>query len=379
MTGIPGVMAVLFEGGPVSSAIAADVTRVREAVVLDNLLKLQAVPGISRVLLDTDRPHLARHARELGAEVMESSPSAPFHLGRELQRIAALYQPEALLCLGGGAGALLSREDFAGMVADIAGARQAVLMNNVQSPDILGVTPASILLAGGLPASDNQLGQALLGLGLTRILFPNSARINFDLDTPTDVEIFSRVGGGGAFIREALRDWPWRAPALERVAGSLGTPGTELALFGRVGPTIMHFLNRHLQIRLRVYSEERGMKALGRVEAGLVTSLIGRYLDAVGPRAFFVDLARVADAALMDSRVLFAAWPGEISEADRFYSDVGATRLIRDRRVREFTAAAASAGIPVVLGGHNLVSGGLWLLGEEWVANRLPHPGAPTP
>jgi hypothetical protein len=38
--------------------------------------------------------------------------------------------------------------------------------------------------------------------------------------------------------------------------------------------------------------------------------------------------------------------------------------------VREFTRCAVSASIPVVLGGHSLVSGGLWLLAEALLEEK---------
>ena len=54
-------------------------------------------------------------------------------------------------------------------------------------------------------------------------------------------------------------------------------------------------------------------------------------------------------------------WP---SAADRFYSDLRQPEKISDPWVRRFTEAAIEAPIPVVLGGHSLVSGGLYALVE---------------
>lgn len=57
------------------------------------------------------------------------------------------------------------------------------------------------------------------------------------------------------------------------------------------------------------------------------------------------------------------------SASDRFYSDLLRVDEIADPTVREFTRAAANAKIPVLLGGHSLVAGGLWaLIDAAWLA-----------
>jgi len=105
-----------------------------------------------------------------------------------------------------------------------------------------------------------------------------------------------------------------------------------------------------------------------------VVSLVGRWLDVLGPRAFFQTLEGCCAAALFDSRVLMAHWRRPLSDADRFHSDVGAWDAVSDPELRAFTAAAFQAPVPVVLGGHTLIYGGLWLLADR-VLRRL-YPGS---
>ena len=106
------------------------------------------------------------------------------------------------------------------------------------------------------------------------------------------------------------------------------------------------------------------MRASGRQARGEALSLLGFYLDEVGLERFFATLAKMSQAVFLDSRVLFAhrrIWP---SAPDRFYSDLRQAEKINDPWVRRFTEAAIAAPIPVVLGGHSLVSGGLYALVE---------------
>jgi hypothetical protein len=90
-------------------------------------------------------------------------------------------------------------------------------------------------------------------------------------------------------------------------------------------------------------------------------------LDRDGPSSLGGHVARLADAALIDTRVLLAhrlgadetAWP---SAEDRFASDLLLHDRIEDTWLRELTRSAAMSTIPIVLGGHTLVGPGVHLV-----------------
>ncbi len=106
------------------------------------------------------------------------------------------------------------------------------------------------------------------------------------------------------------------------------------------------------------------MRASGRQARGEVVSLLNDYLDLVGIDRFFHRLGAFADAILLDSRVILASrglWP---SDADRFHADLFMDSEVEDPFLRALTAAARSAPVPVVIGGHSLVAGGLAVLLE---------------
>ena len=66
----------------------------------------------------------------------------------------------------------------------------------------------------------------------------------------------------------------------------------------------------------------------------------------------------------MDNRVILAArglWP---ATEDRFNSDLLRWERVSEPFLRRFTRAAASARVPVVMGGHSVVAGGLMALVE---------------
>jgi hypothetical protein len=96
-------------------------------------------------------------------------------------------------------------------------------------------------------------------------------------------------------------------------------------------------------------------------------SVLGLLLDRDGPGALGRLAAELADAAIIDTRVLLAhrlgvdesSWP---SPEDRYASDLLLADRIEDPWLRELTAAAADASIPIALGGHTLVGPGSRLL-----------------
>jgi hypothetical protein len=50
------------------------------------------------------------------------------------------------------------------------------------------------------------------------------------------------------------------------------------------------------------------------------------------------------------------------SRSDRFYSDLGQWQSVEEPFVKALTESAAEAAVPVILGGHSLVSGGIMAL-----------------
>ncbi len=156
----------------------------------------------------------------------------------------------------------------------------------------------------------------------------------------------------------------WRAMA----AGS--------RLIGRVSPLAWQALSKATQCWIRVFSEERGMVASERIERGEVRSLLNRLLELLGPEAFFEELAQIADAVIIDSRVLMAASGHYPGDADRFASDLFLSDEIQDPWLKAFTTAAALAPIPVLLGGHGVVAGGLYAL-ADMITERRKAPSTP--
>jgi hypothetical protein len=351
---------LVFDGGVGGSAVEDLVAAARRAAALDSLEKALGSGAFAGGLLITDRPVETDLTR--GLEVVRS-PS-PFHFGRvlwETVQSRGLLRP---VVFGAGALPLLTADDFAGVAGRLAAVDSLVITNNFYSSDLIAWTPGAAL-AGiePLPDSDNPLPRLLHEqAGLPVETLPRTISTLLDIDTPTSLAALALYGRTGPRLARLLATVDLELDRYRRMMACVTERTRTLLVAGRVGSHTWQYLERNTACRVRLYAEERGMQADGREAAGLVRSLLGYYIDAVGLDAAFSTLAKMADAACIDSRVLVAHTGSMPSREDRFNADLGRLDLIRDPVLHDLTAAAASAAIPVLLGGHALVSGGLMAL-----------------
>jgi hypothetical protein len=244
-----------------------------------------------------------------------------------------------------------------------------VVTNNLHSCDWAGFVPAqeaAPLIAR--QSNDNAIAWALANQGTFPVEGQEaSAASRFDIDTPADLLIADRHPRIGHHLRRYLDHLGWESPHLDAVLAEMAREGGSLLVAGRVSSAAWGALERTARCWARVFAEERGMRASGRQERGEVHSLLADYLGLVGVERFFTKLGRLANGVLLDNRVILAArqlWP---STSDRFNSDLYRWEEVEDPFLRDLTRAAAEASVPVVMGGHSVVGGGLMALTETLI------------
>ena len=306
-----------------------------------------------------------------------------------------------IVVLGSGSVALAMARDRRAFVAAAAAISPAALANNVYSADVVAISGVGRLNGlrdlPDLPA-DNALPRWLAEVAGVSVSGLRRWRLGVDLDSPLDLLLAGR-GPAAARLRRAGIDVRAVDERLAGVMAVLADRRGELLLAGRTSAATLVALERGTACRVRALIEERGLRASselalgtrdeGRVEhpKGSATiaaprppqSALGMLVDRDGPGALGGLLARLGDAAVVDTRVLMAhrwgadeaGWP---PAEDRFAADLLLPDVIADPWLRSLVAGLRDAPIPILAGGHTLAGPGIRLLAAgalpSWPAQR---------
>jgi 2-phospho-L-lactate guanylyltransferase (CobY/MobA/RfbA family) len=341
------------------------VQEARLAAALDTLAAAELTGLFDVLIVATNNRALAA---ELPAQVRVDldPPGSEFRFGHRLAGLIDRYQLTHALYVGAGAAPLIGAQEIDLIVRSALDAERLVVTNNLHSTDWAAFAPAAAIKGyEDRIERDNSLAWVLHREGGLEVeSWPVSAASRLDIDTPTDLAVLALHPGCGPRLAATLSGQGLNTDKLERARRILAKEGSHVMVGGRAGSAVWRALEERTLCWVRLIAEERGMVASGRQMRGEVRSLLGAYLDEVGMDRFFQSLESWSDAVFLDNRVILAhegLWP---PAEDRFASDLGWVEGIEDPFLAEFTRHAAVASVPIVLGGHSLVSGGLLALVE---------------
>jgi hypothetical protein len=358
---------IVMNGRAGESDVERMVGEARRAITLDLIDKALVSDVFASIVVSTADGVLAEEIAGRTTVVVELDPEGErFHFGRRLQLLVSKYGMERVVYFGGASAPLVPVSILREIADRLREADRLFLANNFYSVDFCAFTPASTLLAVDPPENDNGLGWLLGGKAkLTARELERTGATMFDVDTPIDLLILSLHPMVSPHTRTHLDGLALDVSRLEAALPVFLDSHAEILVSGRVSSKTMGYLEREVLCRTRVFSEERGMRASGRLARNEVRSLLGTFMARVGVGPFFTDMIpQFGQAAFIDDRVLWAhlkLWP---NASDRFNSDLLNPDAIVDPFIREFTEGAIACPVPVVLGGHSLVSGGLYVLVE---------------
>lgn len=344
------------------------VGRAKLAATLDLVERLAGLAQVKSVEVLVGDESQIESLRPIASRV-QVVPADRFQFGSALASWAASSGGGPLAYFGGASAPLLKPSELAavfdGLQADGPG---HAAVNNLHSSDWCAFWPTDQVIACiESQPNDNGMGWALAhDAGIQVRPSPPTAASRADIDTPMDpYMLLAHPGLGrhlGRFLaQEGDPELRSRVAAVKRL---LGTPGSSLAVIGRSGSSVWSALEKQTQVWVRMIVEERGMVASGRLAAGNVRSVMADWTASAGPTAVVESLAGMVEGALWDTRVWMGAagsWP---SAKDRFAADLGWIDEVESRPLRDLTAALVEAGIPILTGGHGLVSGGILALLE---------------
>lgn len=336
-------------------------------------------PLLVRFLADV-RGELARRQAELLERAGAAAPTfvsewyEDLAFGEVIRRLAPARG--GVIVLGSGAVARLNLADARRLVAVAASGRSEAVTNNRYSSDIVALGRAVVLRQTPALPSDNALPRWLEErAGVAVADLPGRDRLALDLDTPLDVCLAALVPSAPGWLRRAVDAAGIAIPRLEALRALVRDPTKELLVFGRSGSRTLAWLERNVRCRVRFLAEERGLRASSSLAMGDVApgparqpnATLSLLLEERGPTAFAAIVGQLADAAIIDTRVLLAARLGEDeagwpSPADRFASDLHDHTVVADPWLKALTRSAADARLPILLGSHSLVGPGVRLL-----------------
>lgn len=331
---------------------------------------------------------LSRRLGRLGAAVAPLPAAAPegFHWGRWFSDGArsALRRAEeegravdTIGYVGGGALALLDDAALDDLLSPIPG---EVVANNRFSAD-------AFVVAGGLPEaiealascdSDNAAPRRLAEAGFAWRDLGAARWARFDVDTTLDLALLRLAGrlDGTRPLPDPVRGFLEMArlpgggalavPHLERIGEVIRDREAELVVAGRIPGATTAELETETACRVRAFVEERGMRSAR--PGAAPRSLLAAFMARTSPAELIAELSGLGDAVVLDTRVLMAAHAGSAdastwpAEEERLASDFGDAGRIGTPWLRELTQAAAHAPVPVLCGGHALVSDGLRII-----------------
>jgi hypothetical protein len=294
---------------------------------------------------------------------LQAGPRDDVPFGARLRHLAADIGDGGLIVLGSGAIPLATAVDRRELVAAARQRAPAALANNRYSADVIAISRARSVLAR-VPdlATDNMLPRWLAeGAGVPVSDVRSRRRLGVDIDGPLDLVLLA-----GRWLAHLDPSDARRAvAAIDAVRRVATDPDAELLIAGRVSASNLAWLERETASRTRALVEERGLRTR-RPGQRSATSVMGALLERDGPESFGEHVARLGDAAIIDTRVVIAhrfgadeaGWP---PTEDRFASDLLLTDHIADPWLRALTMSAAAAPVPILLGGHTLVGPGLAL------------------
>ena len=319
-----------------------------------------------------ERHRLAFVAAGAGDVAIVAGPPDDTPFGARLREVMGETPGGGTIVLGSGAIPLARPSDYRDFVTAAGSDRPGALANNRYSADVVAVSDGAVLARVPDLPGDNALPRWLEEVaGIPVADRRRRWRLGIDVDGPLELVLLGHdlpSGVSADLVRARMTE-------VQAVAGDRRA---QLLVSGRIGVATLAWLQDRIPARVRAFVEERGLRAgstlaqrgdlVARSAVGRgPASVLGMLFDRDGPGCLATVVARLGDAAVLDTRVLLAhrlgadeqRWP---PAEDRFASDLLLADRVRDPWLRELTAAAAEASVPVLLGGHSIVGPGLRLL-----------------
>ncbi len=365
-----GVTLVIAAGIKGDSQPGNILNRALEANTLDLLEMADSISKFNRKILISNSKSLIKTSTRNHRDLIVETSTENFHFGNALFDLIKSRDIENLLYLGGGSGPLFRRGDLKKVASFLTESTGRLIANNFYSTDILGISPARDILKVDPPEKDNALGWLAREAGFEPHEMTRNAKTQLDLDTPVDLIPLKISGRARDRLRDLLTSEDFENTKITEILPQFTDQNSRLVIGGRLGASTWSFMEKNAACHIDVISEGRGNYS-NNYDGDSGSLWLGKSLQNQGPDNLIRSLGEKGTGLFLDTRVLFdflGEWP---SRKDRFSSDLLRPGKISVDYLRNLTRAARDYPKPVVLGGHSMISGSLYLLTDvAWELNE---------
>lgn len=347
-----------------NSKVEEKLNRGLEENTLDILDRTKDLPRLDSRTLITNSKRLLDRTKSLYPDLDLRRSGENFHFGKSLYGTIQQLGLEKVLYVGGGSATLLEREEFRSLVDFLKSHEESSISNNFYSSDMIGFSPTRRVLNTSPPVKDNELGWLTREANLTPYELERSAKTQLDIDSPVDLLPLKFSDQTGPNLSHFVDKLQWGKTRFKEILPQFTDEDSRIVIYGRMGASTFSELENEAACHVNVYSEGRGSHS-GTGTEGSTPSLGGHLLKTSGPKGLVERLADQGTGLFLDTRVLFdyqGQWP---SRPERFTSDLLEPDRVNTPYLRKLTEAALDSEKPVVLGGHSIISGALYLLSKE--------------
>ena len=297
-----------------------------------------------------------------------------FNFGKSLINIKNKYSLDKIFYFGAGSCYFLKTDELKFIFENTINGQ--FLSNNLVSSDFISFSLSDLdeKIILNFPNIDNYFSSYLMKeTSLKYVKMPVSLGSVFDIDTPNDFAILSKNTNNSNKIGNYISNSIFKNINLDRFIKILSSKSNEIFVYGRINPLNLYMAERNIPCKIRFLSEERGLKVRGRASA----SLLSKIFQSENFDIFFDMFENICNACILDTRVIFSLFAGEYDQEELYLSDMQMWKQIKNPFIKSFTKKVSESKVPIILGGHSIVNGGLMALsnltgGKKYDSSYMP-------
>lgn len=338
-------------------SISESIKETREQMIFDTCQKMFESGYFNSAIIVGDE-NLQKKIEKVNFLIFEKIEK-DFNIGKKLLEIINKHSLDKILYFGSGSCYFLTLDELKFISEKTV--KGQFLSNNPISSDFVSFSSSDLNdeIISNFPNIDNYFSSYLMSkTSLKYVKMPVSLGSIFDIDTPSDIAILSKITDNSSRVGEYISKSIFKNIDLDRFIKILSSKTSEIFVYGRINPLNLYMAERNISCKIRFLSEERGLKVRDRAFA----SLLEYIFQPENFDNFFRLFENICDGGIFDTRVIFSLFAGKYEQEEAYLSDMLMWEKINNPFIKSFTKKVSESRVPIILGGHSVVNGGLMAL-----------------